>query len=161
MSFFFMKIGLVSDSHDNLVFVKKAVEFFNEKEVEYVFHAGDYVAPFTVKEFLNLKARFIGVFGNNDGELNGIRALCDSIYTGPYTLDLTDKKITILHSIENLDRELEERSDVVVYGHTHEAKISESEALLINPGECGGWVNGVQTVGLLELDSMEVEIVKL
>jgi len=63
-----MKIGVISDTHDNLPLVEKAVKIFNEKEVEFVLHAGDYVAPFAVKVFKKLRAKFVGVFGNNDGD---------------------------------------------------------------------------------------------
>jgi uncharacterized protein len=41
-------IGLISDSHDNLNAIRKAVEFFNRKEVKAVLHAGDLVSPFTI-----------------------------------------------------------------------------------------------------------------
>jgi len=45
-----MIIGLMSDSHDNLPKIKQAVEFFNKKKVKLVLHAGDFVAPFVVRE---------------------------------------------------------------------------------------------------------------
>ena len=43
-----MKIGVFSDSHDNVPMVKKAVELFNNEGVELVIHAGDFIAPFVV-----------------------------------------------------------------------------------------------------------------
>ncbi|ODS31814.1 MAG: hypothetical protein SCARUB_03062 [Candidatus Scalindua rubra] len=42
-----MKIGIVADSHDNVPAIKKAVEYFNQSNVEFVIHAGDYIAPFS------------------------------------------------------------------------------------------------------------------
>ncbi len=63
-----MLIGLMSDTHDNLPQVDKAVRRFNEENVELVLHAGDYVAAFVIPRFKDLKARLIGVFGNNDGD---------------------------------------------------------------------------------------------
>ncbi len=41
-----MLIGVVSDTHDNLPLVEKAVKRLNEEKVNLVLHAGDYVAPF-------------------------------------------------------------------------------------------------------------------
>jgi len=35
-----MKIGIISDTHDNLPQIKKAVEIFNREKVELVLHAG-------------------------------------------------------------------------------------------------------------------------
>jgi len=46
-----MKIGVISDTHDNLPLIEKAVKIFNEKGVKLVLHAGDYVALFVVKVF--------------------------------------------------------------------------------------------------------------
>jgi len=41
-----MKIGIMSDSHDNMNMVAKAVELFNQRGVSRVLHAGDIIAPF-------------------------------------------------------------------------------------------------------------------
>ena len=63
-----MLVGLISDTHDRLPMVEKAVKRLNEEKVKLVLHAGDYVAPFVIPKFKDLKARLIGVFGNNDGD---------------------------------------------------------------------------------------------
>ncbi|MGB8087587.1 MAG: YfcE family phosphodiesterase, partial [Nitrososphaeraceae archaeon] len=63
-----MKIGIISDTHDDIENVRKAIEIFNKKDVQYVIHAGDYVFPGIVLEFKRLNAKLIGVLGNNDGE---------------------------------------------------------------------------------------------
>lgn len=61
-----MTIGLISDSHDQMPHIKKAVTVFKKEGVELVLHAGDFCSPFTIPPFdgLELKA----VFGNNDGD---------------------------------------------------------------------------------------------
>ena len=61
-------IGVIADTHDRLPMVDKAVKKLNEENVELVLHAGDYVAPFVIPKFQKLKAKLIGVFGNNDGD---------------------------------------------------------------------------------------------
>ena len=63
-----MLIGLISDTHDNLPMIEKAVKRLNEEKVELVLHAGDYVAPFVIPKFKALNCKLIGVFGNNDGD---------------------------------------------------------------------------------------------
>ncbi len=40
-------IGILSDSHDNLVRVREAVRLFNDAVCDRVIHAGDLVALFT------------------------------------------------------------------------------------------------------------------
>lgn len=44
---------------------------------------------------------------------------------------------------------------------THEIDVREGETLVVNPGEAGGWVTGRSTVGVLDIECMEVEIVDL
>ena len=59
--------------------------------------------------------------------------------------------------------------DIVIYGHTHEidvrpdanGKTNGHGVLLLNPGETGGWLTGRSTVALVDLESLEVEIVDL
>ena len=63
-----MKIGIISDTHDDLASLKIAIRVFNERRVDYVIHAGDYVFPGIVKEFAQFNGKLIGVLGNNDGE---------------------------------------------------------------------------------------------
>jgi predicted phosphodiesterase len=46
-----MIIGVISDSHDDIINVKQAIKIFNEYKVDYVIHAGDYIYPGIVLEF--------------------------------------------------------------------------------------------------------------
>jgi putative phosphoesterase len=59
-----VKIGLISDTHDNFKTIEGAVRIFKEKEIDYVIHAGDITTPEAVEAFVGLK--LIGVLGNND-----------------------------------------------------------------------------------------------
>ena len=63
-----MIICIISDIHDRLPLLEKAINRLNEEKVELVLCAGDYVAPFVTSYFKALKAKMIGVFGNNDAE---------------------------------------------------------------------------------------------
>ena len=63
-----MLIGAISDTHDNLPQIEKAVKYLNDQKVGLVLHAGDYVAGFVIPKFKQLNCKLIGVFGNNDGD---------------------------------------------------------------------------------------------
>ena len=39
-----MKLGIISDTHDNLPAIAAAVEIFKKARVQAILHAGDYVA---------------------------------------------------------------------------------------------------------------------
>jgi len=63
-----MRIGIVSDTHDDLAAVEAAVALFDREGVDAVVHCGDFVAPFSVTPFDVAGVDFYAVRGNNDGE---------------------------------------------------------------------------------------------
>jgi len=160
-----MLIGIMSDSHDNLNSIKKAVNVFNERKVEIVLHAGDLVSPFTANELEKLKAKFIAVFGNNDGDKPFLMERFKNIgelHNEPYEFELDGKKIVIMHAPKFLDELLEDkRYDIVIYGHTHRVDVRKGTSLIINPGECGGWLYGRSTIAILDTKTLNPEIVDL
>ena len=69
-----MKIGIISDSHDDVDNVNRAIGIFEKEKVKAVIHAGDIISPPIIKEFKRLTddgVEFFGIFGNNDGERKG------------------------------------------------------------------------------------------
>lgn len=160
-----MLLGVIADTHDNMNMLKKAVDLFNERDVELVLHAGDYVAPFTAREFSRLKCNLVGVFGNNDGEKLGLTNNFTSfgeLYDGIHQLELNGKKIAITHYPEIAETLADSGAyDIVIYGHTHRADIRGPKPLVVNPGECGGWLEGKSTVAILDLAAMNAELVAL
>ena len=40
-----MIIGVIADTHENMPFIRKAVDYFNDKAVSLVLHAGDLISP--------------------------------------------------------------------------------------------------------------------
>ncbi len=159
-----MIVGILSDSHDNLDALRKAVERFNRRQVGLVIHAGDLVAPFVQRALSDLKAPLVMVFGNNDGERLGLaRTFEGKIFQPPYTLSVEGKRVLVLHEPHNLEAlKVSGLYDVVIYGHTHEIDVTRTgKTLVINPGECGGWLNGRRTVAFWDTETNEVEIVEL
>lgn len=160
-----MKMGIIADTHDNLDMIGRAVGIFNRNGVELVLHAGDFVAPFTARRFKELRCRLVGIFGNNDGEKFGLRdnfREFGEIYEEPHQLEVAGKRIILTHQpgvVRALARSGE--YELVVYGHTHEVDVSKEEALVINPGECGGWLTGKSTVVILDLGKMEARVIDL
>lgn len=161
-----MLIGLISDTHDHVPHIKKAVTLFTEREAELVIHVGDFCSPFTVPLFEGLPLK--AIFGNNDGDKYLLMEKCRDIgaelkgeffeldaegcliavYHGTYP-GITDALITC------------EKYDVVVSGHTHtriEEKIGNT--LAINPGTAHGF-DEEATIAFLDTGSLEVEFVSL
>ena len=64
-----MKVGVISDSHDNVKHMEKAVRIMKDEGVETIIHLGDAVSPFALIPLKEIEARKIYIFGNNDGEI--------------------------------------------------------------------------------------------
>ncbi len=161
-----MLIGIVSDSHENMPLIKKAVDFFNEKKVGLVLHAGDIISPISAREFEKLKCRMIAVFGNNDGEKKMWRERIKNfgeIHDGPFEVNAEGKKILLMHEPENMPELLKNsKYDVLIYGHTHKPEVRfAGKTLIVNPGELGGWLYGRSTVALLKIPELNAEIIQL
>jgi len=160
-----MLVGVIADTHDNMDKLKDAVDLFNERGVGLVLHAGDYIAPFTAREFRRLECRLVGVFGNNDGEKFGLAKQFEGfgeLHEGVHQLEQDGKMIAITHYPEIAETLAGSGAyDVVIFGHTHLADIHGPKPLVINPGECGGWLEGRCTVALLDLAAMSAELVDL
>ena len=163
-----MIIGAMSDTHDRLDAVDKAISFLNSQGVTDVLHAGDLVSPFVAPLFSKLKARLHYVWGNNEGDHEFIKVRFADIGVSPLgdfaALQLGGKKIALLHGThqEIVDSLIESGAyQLLVCGHSHRAEIIEGETLVVNPGEVCGYLTGRQTVALIDLDKMHAQISEL
>lgn len=169
-----MLIGILSDSHDNLNRIRQAVELFNDRGVDLVFHLGDIISPFTLRVLGGLEAEVYVVFGNNDGDKlllsrvareNGL-----SITEPPFVIDVAGLKIIAIHGWGSKDytRSIVDslassgKYDVVLYGHTHEVDVGRvDKTLIVNPGEVYGYLTGKSTIAIMDSRSLDVEVIEL
>lgn len=164
-----MLLGLMADTHDNIYLIDRAVERLNDEGVELVLHAGDYISPFTIPHFRGLKARMIGVYGNNEAERALLRRRFGELGVEIRGLfaEVRDEgvRIALLHGHEGeLFNSLLGLGvyDVVVHGHTHRAVVRRvGDTLVVNPGEVCGYLTGRCTIALLETEAMECQILEI
>ena len=156
-----MLIGVMADTHDNLPKVAAAVDLFAARGAQAILHAGDFVAPFVLRLLLRPGVPLIGVFGNNDGETQGLRKACAELHDAPHRFELGGRTIVLAHDPAQLQEAVSAGADLLVHGHTHQADVRLGSPLVVNPGEAGGWLTGVATVALIDLDAMEPELVEL
>jgi putative phosphoesterase len=154
------KVGVLSDTHDNMSQIKKAVDFFNRRKVDFVFHAGDTISPLTANVFKNLNCDMILIFGNNDGDKLYLTKRFEYIgvfYNDPYIGDINGKKIVVTHQPDIVDV-MALKYDIVIYGHTHEKDLRMNKSLILNPGECCGYMTNNSSVAVVYPDEMTAEI---
>ncbi|KYH37211.1 MAG: phosphoesterase, MJ0936 family [Candidatus Hecatellales archaeon B24] len=163
-------IGLISDTHDNLEAIRRAVEVFNQRKVELVLHAGDFNAPFTSAAFKGLKAKLIGVFGNVDGERVFLKQRYAEVLNGEIRgefaeVEVEGGKLALIHGVVQPIVEalaLSGRYNAVIRGHTHKQEVLKlGDTLIVNPGEACGYLTGKRTVALLDPARLEVEFVEI
>ncbi|MGM5484387.1 MAG: YfcE family phosphodiesterase [Nanobdellota archaeon] len=151
-------IGIISDTHDNVENVRKAVSVFREREVDFVVHLGDIIAPATIPFFEGLKVYFVK--GNNDGDTENLMKKIKEIdgeFTEELTIEHEGKVIKGTH-YPHIAREME--ADYVLYGHDHTRNDESSGSVrLINPG--AHYHNAEGTVALLDVSGDKLEFVEL
>jgi len=133
-------IGIISDTHDNVINVQKAVKIFIDKGCDLVIHCGDIVAPATVNFFKGINGKFVK--GNCDGDVELIKKRVAEIkgeFCGEVCkFEWNNKKIAVYHgNVEEKLRKLIEsqKYDYIFTGHTHQSKDEKiGRARIINPG---------------------------
>ena len=165
-----MLIGVISDSHDNLPLIEKAVQILNDQKVGMVLHAGDYVAGFVIPKFKALNCQLIGVFGNNDGDHELLKKRFSettncTIHDRFAKINLDGYKIALLHGHETelLEAIIESGYfDAVIHGHSHSKGIEQKgKTLTINPGELCGYLTKNPTLAILDTVEQKARIIEL
>ncbi len=141
-----MKIAILSDSHDHIPNLVRAVRSANDAGAEILLHLGDLISPFMLT-YLN---RFNGdihlIYGNNVGDQHLISSRCGTMF----------KRITHHGIMMNLEVNglrigghhypkiafglaASGQYDMVCCGHNHESSTRKAgDCLLINPGDLLG-----------------------
>ena len=161
-----MKIGLISDSHDQMDHIRKAAQIFREQGVERVIHVGDFVCPLAIicLEGLDVYA----VYGNNDGERVGLLNMFEKIgghLVGEVLeMDTPEGQIAAYHgTVPSLLNALihSQKYCVVVSGHTHKVMDRwEGKTRVLNPGTAHGFGDKA-TVMVYDTATTQVELILL
>lgn len=155
-----MRIGILSDTHNNIENLQAALQIFRQKDIQTIFHCGD----MTRVEMAPLLAGFRVIYlaGNGDvlwGEIRqSLLDLNPESFGGlVFNGEIGGAKIAAAHGhIEGVVDELagSGRYDYVFCGHSHRHKdMQVGKTRLINPGALGGLKAEPRSICLLDLDS--------
>ena len=158
-----MRIGIVSDTHNNLKNVRCIVDLFNAAAVERVIHTGDISQAKTLDVLATLNAPLTGVFGNNDQERESLETAISrhgmEFFDPPLELSWHGRRILVVHDPLELEGVHTTEQHLVLHGHTHLQRIEQRHGQLIfNPGECAGHMKGYNAIGVVDLTTMTPEI---
>jgi putative phosphoesterase len=141
-----MIFAVMSDTHDHIWNVRKALDLIRGRSAEAIIHCGDFVAPFILKELNQAGIPVHGVFGNNDGDQYLLTklsltefahitmyGLMGEVELGGFSVGFTHYRAVA----EGLAAGTQ--FDLVCFGHSHEASLDMvAKTALLNPGEIMG-----------------------
>ena len=164
-----MLISIISDTHDNMPYIKKAIERLNKINSDLVIHCGDFSAQFAAAPYMELKSPLVAVFGNNDAEKNKIGEKLEQAgkkVAGSFTkIELDNRRIAVTHgdNVDLLNSLIETQSfDIVAYGHSHQTLIERrGKVLVLNPGEVCGYLSGKHTFATVDTQTLKTQVITL
>jgi putative phosphoesterase len=162
-----MRIGVMADSHDRVPAIDALLRRMAGAGIGLVVHAGDYCSPFSLAPFREINVALAGVFGRNDGDREGLKAAASAgvgaeLYEAPHSVELEGKRVLVVHDLGDVTPRSIEGHAVVIHGWSHRAEVRwHGETLMVNPGEACGWLFGTPTAAILDLETMQVEELRL
>jgi uncharacterized protein len=134
-----MRIGILSDTHDQVARTASAVRRLISEGAELLIHCGDLTTPEIVEEFAGIPTYF--VFGNNDYDEGALRRAMNDVggvclgRSGEITL--ANKRLAVTHGdcVAEFRRQMKGDPDYLFTGHTHVAADDRTgRTRHINPG---------------------------
>ena len=160
-----MRIVAISDTHATSVQEFPTVLLDNLKKADMIIHTGDYASK-TVLDQLKAFKNFRGVYGNMDPLEIRMEVPEKAVF------DVAGFRIGLTHpseggppfGIENLVRKKFDQVDLIIYGHTHNAKNERKGGVLfVNPGSLMGvWPAKSRTFAIIEINqTIEARIIQI
>ena len=169
-----MKIGIISDTHDQVKRIKEAIEILNKEKIQMAYHLGDICSPFVLPLFKELKCNVKAVFGNNDADIFKLINKAPenfSFHDRFFVDEFNGKKICLFHGDpEELAINLFEsgKYELLLRGHNHVSDIKRNEkTLMINPGSLIGKFNEASkawtepSAAVYEFEKDEARIIRI
>ncbi|MDY6866600.1 MAG: YfcE family phosphodiesterase [Chloroflexota bacterium] len=163
-----MKIGVLSDTHDNLTNLVPVLETFKERGIKTLIHCGDLTSLDMISHFKGF--RMIYTIGNMDVATGAIKKRIEKMNTDNfagmvYRGKLDGVPVAVTHShIDGKVMELvrEQRFKWIFHGHTHEKRDEVVRGVrIVNPGALGGLGREPRSFCIVDLDTEDVEFIQV
>jgi putative phosphoesterase len=164
-----MRLGIVSDIHDNLWNLGPAIEHLNG-HADVLLCCGDLCSPFVMDELKKFHGSVHIVFGNNDADLFRITRNVDSrvqVHGELLEIELGGRRIAMQH-FDNVARGLAASGlyEFVRYGHNHRISLSRKPGVVVlNPRPVmgaafgpAGWEQVAATYAICDTTDMDVQL---
>ena len=151
-----MKIGVMSDTHNNAGYIKEAAEYLiNEEKVEKIYHLGDTYQD--SRKLLKYQVAVLGVPGIYDQEF------FEPIYDNEIVDEVLGVKFLLVHDLSKLKPAAIKNANVILHGHTHKYMIKRDEmdqTIYCNPGHLKAPIDKQQepSLAVINVDDLVVSI---
>ncbi|MDL2311197.1 phosphodiesterase [Peptostreptococcaceae bacterium OttesenSCG-928-C18] len=166
-----MNIGVISDTHGDIVQTKKAIEYLSD--CEYIIHCGDVLYhgprndlpanynPKDLATYLSELDNIIYIRGNCDSDVDEMVIKKDLSHKWRL-IEIEDYKIYAVHGYEEIEQERIKKAEglkanIIVSGHTHVKMLKKvNNIILINPGSTTIPKDGSCSVAKIEGDTIKL-----
>lgn len=163
-----MKIGVLSDTHDNLSNILIVLGAYRERGIETLIHCGDLTGFEMVSHFDGF--RVIYTIGNMDHATGVIKKRFKKMradnFVGPvFSGQLDGTPVAATHS--HIDSKLTDlvnhkRYKWIFHGHTHQRRDEVIHGTrIVNPGALGGLGKESRSFCIVDLDADDVEFINV
>ena len=170
-----MKIAIISDSHDNVPNLEKALAIIKNQGVGLIIHCGDLCAPSMLSKVIAPDFQGeIHIVHGNVGDPDLLEEIAKkfpqtTIHGKIGELKIENKKIAFTHFPEEGKKLAEsQKYDFVFYGHTHKPweetlrLVQGKKCRLVNPGTLAGmFYKATFAIYDTETDELELKILEL
>lgn len=162
-----MKIGVMSDTHNNERNTQQALDIMRTSGAERLIHCGDITSPNIVELFEGWQVDF--VLGNVDRELEALRRAVGELAHASIGHQFRDEidgvrlAATHGHDLQLLSQLIRSgNNNYVFHGHSHQRRDELiSGTRVVNPGALGGKRSETRSVCVVDLTNGEVEFITL
>lgn len=174
-----MRIAVISDTHDNIPNLEKALAWINSQSISLIIHCGDLCAPSILTEVLVKK--FSGSIHLIYGNVGDRKLLKEKVkkfknikfYGDKGEIKINKKKIAFIHYPEEAEKIAKSgKYDLVFYGHNHrpweeEKKLKTKNGKLktirlVNPGNLAGmFYKATFAIYDTKTDKLELKILEI
>jgi putative phosphoesterase len=157
-------LAVISDVHDNLANLSKALNYIQNNKIDYLICTGDLQTKEAWAELDKLNLPVFAVKGNADDGLDLSIFSKLKIWQVFGEIELNGKKIIFSHYPEVLKKILEQKPqyyDLALHGHSHqpwEEKFQNTK--ILNPGNVAN-IRYNPTFAIINLDNLKAQLILL
>lgn len=164
-----MRIAIISDTHDNVRILNRAVKYLNSIAIDLLVHCGDWDMPFTMRGLVGSMFPIKSVLGNGDPDiqkflyqLQNLEILKDiKLDIQPRMQDFIfdGKRVCVFHGDDKSVSKLIIESqlyDLYCVGHDHQFSVTKAgKTTVVNPGSFVGFKieKGIEPINMVIYDT--------